>query len=155
MDKKKLILFSSFFVLLITIGSNFVSLPFGLRINQSDSLPHRLFFGLSVGDRQIERGSIISFTHHLCRKNLAKKVTGLPGDRITICADHLYINGKYAGKIQAETSKGIKLFPAKEGLIEPDYFFVMGTHERSFDSRYLEFGLIHRDSIVEILCPLF
>lgn len=55
-----------------------------------------------------------------------------------------------------ETLAGTPLTPLVfKGVIPAGYLFVAGSHERSFDSRYEEVGLIHERHIIGKAIPLF
>ena len=121
----------------------------------SKSLPHKMYLGYS-GDFEIKKGDIILLKHPNIGGYLIKKITGMQGDRIDILDDKICINDKYQGSIlkrKLNTDKMITPIKAKE--IETDYYFVCGTHEESFDSRYEEFGLVKKENIEELLGPIF
>jgi len=97
-----------------------------------------------------------------------KTVAAVPGDRLVRLGRDFYVNGRYVATAQERDSQGrpaslftpplipvsISTGPAWNGLCRetltgrvPDgALFVLGTHERSFDSRY--WGLVSSDEIV-------
>lgn len=82
-----------------------------------------------------------------------KRVIGLPGDRLVMKDDVLYINGKaykepYVKRGNGKTTKDFTLEEIAGKTIIPDgYYFVMGDNRlKSNDSR--RFGLISKDSII-------
>lgn len=153
---KNAIIFSMLIAILF-IAVNFLPIdpPFGFRINQSNSLPYRLFWSAKGKPDHLERGTIVAFTHPLSKAVLAKEIGGLPGDTITISHNQVYINHEVIGEIKLESPSGIKLSPIQEGSIDNQYFFARGRHEHSFDSRYAEFGLVNIENIKETLWPIF
>ena len=79
-------------------------------------------------------------------KSLIKIVAGMEGDVIEI-GDKLVINGEVIKeKLYKKDSLG-KDLPLKEGkyILKENEYFVIGTHERSFDSSYI--GAIKKDQI--------
>lgn len=86
-------------------------------------------------------------------KNLAKRVLGIPGDRIERQTQNLKIipqNQKSLPTILPllnKTQKGEPLTPLFLSSIPEGYVFVSGDHLRSFDSRYEEFGLVPIEKI--------
>ncbi|WP_068470631.1 S26 family signal peptidase [Candidatus Protochlamydia phocaeensis] len=129
----------------------------GLRFNQSDSLPFYFFISAKIKnaeDLKIEKGMYVSFRHSLSIVKVAKQIAGMPGEEITYKDGHIYIGDK-DWSVLDKTRSGIPLSPQTVERIPPDYFFVVATHPKSFDSRYDEFGLIKKDQIIEVLWPLF
>jgi conjugative transfer signal peptidase TraF len=142
-------------IMILIIGLLPIEYPFGVRINSSDSLPYHLFFSRK-GQPKLERGRIIAFINpRLSTDLLAKEIIGLPGDKIFIKEQSVFINDKPIGKVLEKSSSGKKFNPIQEGVIPEGYVFVCGAHEQSFDSRYQEFGLINIENIKESLWPLF
>lgn len=120
---------------------------YGIRYNLSESLPHRVFISLPVGNPQL--GQIVTFNHPASSVNFAKIVTGMPGDRISVKNGAVFVNNIEKGKI-------IENFRSIEDVIIPEeYYFLIGAHPESFDSRYAEFGLVPGHAIKENLCPIF
>jgi conjugal transfer pilin signal peptidase TrbI len=143
-----------FIILIFSLNLFPLNLPYGLRINDSSSLPYYLLWSVNKLPNQIERGMIVAFSHPMSKELFAKEIAGIPGDYIKVENWHVYINGVKKGKILEETSFGDKLTPIKDGIIEEGFYFVQGTHERSFDSRYEDFGLINVSAIRERLWPI-
>ncbi|WP_258570043.1 signal peptidase I [Burkholderia sp. MBR-1] len=78
---------------------------------------------------------------------MAKMAVGLPGDRISVHEDRVYVNGKYWGSLAI----GLRRLQKPPGYWDRDLtvgkgeIFVLGTEPRSFDSRY--WGVIHEDQV--------
>lgn len=154
MYKTKNLLFPSI-VFLAIMAFYFISIPYALRINDSESLPYYFFWSIKEKPLSVERGQIVGFTHPLIKHLVAKEAVGLPGDVIKIMDGHVYVNHIDIGKIQKTSFSGCKLTPIREGVIQPGQIFVRGYHERSFDSRYSEVGLVEIANIKELLWPIF
>jgi conjugal transfer pilin signal peptidase TrbI len=120
---------------------------YGLLINQSESLPYRLFLRVKGKPNSIDRGMIVAFSHSLSKETIAKEIIGLPGDEIKIENDRIFVHDQEIGRLQKATSKGIPLNPITESIVSEGCVFVRGTHEHSFDSRYAEFGLVRIEHI--------
>ena len=103
----------------------------------------------------MERGALIAFLHPLSKEILAKEIVGLPGDEIRIQNDHIFVNKEDIGEIKQTTSKEIPLQPIQDRIVREGYVFVRGIHERSFDSRYAEFGLVPIEKIQDKLRVIF
>lgn len=76
-----------------------------------------------------------------------KKVAGIPGDRLMIKGENVYINGKLiaAGLENAVLYAKMKKDFERDELIPPNSVFVIGTASLSNDSRY--WGYISEESI--------
>ena len=137
------------------IASSAWDLPFGLRINRSNSLPHTLYVSVKATKDSFFRGALISFFHPYVNAKLAKRVCGLPGDAVAVRWHHVYVNETCVGPLFDVTPSGKALHPIDISIVPEGYLFVRGDHPESFDSRYAECGLIPIDSVQERLCPLF
>jgi conjugal transfer pilin signal peptidase TrbI len=80
---------------------------------------------------------------------MIKKVAGMAGDRLVYDKEgNLWVNALWIGralkigKHKKSAKDGRQLNPIKPGVIPAGKVFVVGNHERSFDSRYAELGLI-------------
>ena len=70
-------------------------------------------------------------------------IAGWEGDRLSYDAQgNLWVGTQKIGKAKTQSKEGRQLTPIKAGIIPPGMVFVKGEHERSFDSRYEELGLI-------------
>lgn len=128
-------------------------LSFGIRINHTASLPYKVF--LSAPFNTVKRYAHVSFYHPHTSKSLAKRIIGLPGDQISCCENHVYVNDYDCGHAFNMTSSGSPLIPIETGIIPEGYVFVHAPHPDSFDSRYLQFGLIPISLLEETLWPIF
>lgn len=98
----------------------------------------------------VKRGDLAYIRGHknlLFKKDFVKRVVGLPGDRISLKEDSLWVANRYIGKLLSRTQYNFPLTPLAERVVPPGYIFVAGDHERSFDSRYKEFGLVRQSEV--------
>ena len=102
----------------------------------------------------IIRGDIVSIIGHTPQyvglvpgKHIfAKRVLGLPGDSIVRGRNSIRV-GALSLPLLTETKEGQPLTPLTLNVVPEGYLFVAGSHPRSFDSRYEEFGLVSLDHI--------
>jgi hypothetical protein len=116
-----------------------------LWITNSESLEGRAFLvlkGASYGRGDIIGIQDFELPNHSRMPHLLKKVMGLPGDKVSVRDNKVFINDLLIGPLFKETSTGNPLIPIQHQIIPDHCLFLSGTHPRSFDSRYLEFGLL-------------
>lgn len=118
----------------------------------SDSL-QGINYILAHKSSSIQRGDIVAIRGHTIKyigeKRLAKRVLGLPGDRIVHNTEGIIIIPHPSNTLPllTQTSNGNPLTPLVPTIIPEDYLFVAGDNPQSFDSRYEEFGLVHKEKI--------
>lgn len=125
---------------------------YGFYFNVSESLPHKLY--ISKKSKDFKRGDYVVFKTAFKADPVTKKVTGIPGDRITSKNREVIVYDISVGTAQNKRSNGDRLQVIKDQIIPEGYYFVSGTHEKSFDSRYQEFGLVSKDMILGKAIPL-
>ena len=80
---------------------------------------------------------------------ILKKIAGIPGDKIEINPDGVFINGILQPTSRAIIKfRGIALNPLPVGYthrLQTDEYWVMGSGAHSFDSRY--FGVINKNAM--------
>jgi len=107
----------------------------------SDSLPYRTFLELKGIKPQV--GQYAYFKSPWYGGRVIKKIVGRGGDKMTYDAQgNLWVGNQKVGKSRTQARDGRQLTPIKGGIIPQGMVFVKGEHERSFDSRYEELGLI-------------
>lgn len=77
-----------------------------------------------------------------------KRMTGFPGDSVTVVGRTVYVNGESVGSAIERTPRGSVLHPITAGTIPPGHYYVKGNSFDSLDSRYDEIGLIKAEQIV-------
>lgn len=100
----------------------------------SESIPYRLC--LQVYNIPPKVGDICVFDYK--GKKFLKYLVGTAGDKVRNINDNIYVGDFMVGKAE----KNEILTPVSSGVIPEGYVFVAGTHPKSFDSRYKEFGFI-------------
>lgn len=105
----------------------------------SESIPYRLC--LQVYNIKPEVGDICVFNYK--GKKFLKYLVGTAGDEIRNINNNIYVGDFVIGKAE----KNAILTPINNGKIPKGYVFVAGTHKKSFDSRYKEFGLIKESDL--------
>lgn len=119
-----------------------------LYVNVTHSMPYSFFIGLRHTNFSLKRGDYVAFVHPLYpNRNLIKRIEGIPGDSIQRQNQIVIIHGT-PFPTRSKT-------PQQESVIPKGQYFVSGTHERSYDSRYDSFGLLHRSQIQGVVWPLF
>jgi conjugal transfer pilin signal peptidase TrbI len=143
-------------------------------MNMSESLPHKAFLVLK-GIKPM-RGDCLTFTLSALQQEvlptdpsrasqtqvfktpvyLTKRVVGVAGDYVRREGDQMWVGDMAVGPLLKETIDGFPLTPlAFEGEIPEGHVFVAGEHERSFDSRYEEMGLVSENCFLGKAVPLF
>lgn len=87
-------------------------------------------------------------------QTLGKQITGLPGDRIVVKGDYLWINDKPIGALILHKELGRK--PGdfdREEVVPPGKLFLTGLEPRSHDSRYG--GFFDPKYLVGSVSPIF
>ena len=124
--------------------------------NASESVPYRLFY--LTGSKNIKKGDYVVFSHAFHPK-VVKQVVGVGGDSIDFKDKRLKVtsNGGLAweGVVRRIDSKGHLVSPIRSQVIPHDTFFVAGSHEDSYDSRYQSFGLVESQAVISRALPLF
>ena len=133
------------------LALSFVAIEIGLaghrpEINLSDSLPDLIYL-LDVGT-PFEKGDLVQFPvppgvpDPAFNKDFVKKIVGVAGDEVERRDGVVFVGGAEVGRLQETTKQGRPLTPGPIGLIPPGFVFVQGLSERSYDSRYMDVGLI-------------
>ena len=156
--------------LAIASSSMFPGLPVGAKI-----------FAKQIDGRQLAAGDVVAFCSHEDDPTLyVKRVIGLPGDRVQMMGDVLYVNRKAVDRVADGTAKsdlGDALTCYKEALatrtyriclaaepniyadtpeslVPPGQVFVLGDNrDNSMDSRDPDLGLVKIEDVVGISVP--
>jgi type IV secretory pathway protease TraF len=140
-------------------------LPTRIIVSTSDSLDHRIFFMVGHDREQIKDGDYLVFRQDgspFIRQDLGnnehlftKQVGCSPGERLRRDVySRFFCERTPLGKALTQDSKGRDLPQFSfNGPVPENHFFMVGTHPRSFDSKY--FGFIHADEITYKALPLW
>lgn len=81
-------------------------------------------------------------------KLLGKRVAGVPGDRIDVSPEGVMVN-----RILLSKDFSVKYPPKYQSIIiPPNHYFVVGTAQGSFDSRY--YGLVPQSAVYGVVTPI-
>ncbi len=153
-------------VALVVLASFLVGawLPGQITVATSASLDHRVFLLRPVPAR-IETGDYLVFRHRdlaqlrqglgASRERMIKRVGCRPGEWLHVDAEHRFTcNGRPLGQALATDSQGQSL-PRfiHNGPVPTGQLFLVGTHHRSYDSRY--FGFVDAHEILHQALPLW
>ena len=139
-------------------------LPGQITVATSASLDHRVFL-LRPVPAQIETGDYLVFRHRdlaqvrqglgANREWMIKRVGCRPGERLQVDAQHRFsCDGRPLGSALATDSQGRPLPRfTHNGPVPAGQLFLVGTHPRSYDSRY--FGFVHAHEILHQALPLW
>ena len=139
-------------------------LPGQITVATSASLDHRVFLLRPVPAR-IETNDYLVFRHRdlaqvhqglgANRERMIKRVGCRPGEWLQVDADHRFTcDGRPLGQALSTDSQGRPLPRfTHNGLVPAGQLFLVGTHPRSYDSRY--FGFVHADDLLHQALPLW
>jgi len=112
----------------------------------SDSLPYRVFLEFRGLKPQV--GHYAYFTSPWYGGRVIKKIAGKEGDAMAYDDQgNLWVGNQKIGKSQPVAKDGRGITPIQAGTIHKGRVFMKGEHERSFDSRYEELGLVPEASL--------
>lgn len=136
------------FILVLGLG-NCIHERTTLAINGSKSLEGKYFFIIkSYGaPLHLKEDDYVAFTHPWVPSLIIKQVKGLPGDVVLHVSNKAFVNEQLIGPIFNLSRDQRTLTPGFQGIIPEGSYFVAGQHERSFDSRYAEVGLLTSENI--------
>ena len=130
-----------------------VSGRYQIAFNASSSVAGEVLL-LRLGDRQqYDLGITVAFAFDGSRWGFpadtpwAKRVAGLPGETVSVSGDAVLVGGRRVATLNRAMMESRRLGAAAAGVIPAGHIFVTGEHERSFDSRYREFGLIPIEAV--------
>ncbi len=131
----------------------FLTIPFHHELQKED------YVAVDIYDPQVKEYTLVKTSFIAIVTNakgypLVKKIGGMPGERIQIIDDSIYIEGRLLGKRHKKTSNNVQLpEPKFPPVIPENKYYIYLPHERSFDSRYL--GLVDKKDIKGVLVPVF
>lgn len=125
----------------------------GVLYSQTRSLPEWYFLHLKQGSPRKGEYTLLNSSWYEGR--LIKQIVGIPGDTISYDEQgNLLINDRCLGKPLSQSQEGEPLTPIQAQTIPEGYVFVYAPHERSFDSRYQELGLVPQAALYGKVIPL-
>ena len=139
-------------------------LPGEITVATSASLDHRVFL-LRPVPAQIETNDYLVFRHRdldqvrqglgANRERMIKRVGCRPGEWLHVDAEHRFTcDGRPLGQALATDSQGQSLPRfTHNGPVPTGQLFLVGTHHRSYDSRY--FGFVDAREILHQALPLW
>ena len=153
-------------VALVVLASFLVGawLPGQITVATSASLDHRVFL-LRPVPAQIETNDYLVFRHRdlnqvrpglgANRERMIKRVGCRPGEWLQVDAEYRFsCNGRPLGQALATDSQGRPLPRfTYNGPVPAGQLFLVGTHPRSYDSRY--FGFVDAREILHQALPLW
>ncbi len=117
-------------------------------------------FALRVGQpTDIQRGDLLQFKPRQVGYGFdgllwVKMVGAIPGDRIDVKYDELWINGKFHDRLWLVKTLGkAPGFFNRSFILGVDEYLMLGTTKNSYDSRY--WGPIKKEAILAAATPLF
>lgn len=134
-------------------------------IKGANCLPYSVFV-VDLKNRSIRRGDYLAFVSRQMEPFYAdgtpvvKLVAGVPGDHVQVNAAGVSVNGQQRGTL-LHLQDGEKLWRmgrrltdvARDEVIPPGRVWMMGTHPRSYDSRY--WGYISDEQVIGRAIPLW
>ena len=120
-------------------------------ITATPSLPYRFFIFHKKQEPSLNVPGLnryVLFYHAAVNTHVIKHVKGLPGAQLRYDKEgQLWVDDFCVGKPHTTSRTGKKVNRIRPGIIPDGYIFGHAPHDRSFDSRYEDFGLIPIQSI--------
>lgn len=120
--------------------------------NTSESMPYKIF--LYFPKITPKKGDItVTFFDG---KYLIKQIIGEQDDDVYYdFLENIHVGHFNVGPLQKEDSHKKKIEGIDEQTIKENFVFLYAPHVRSFDSRYKNFGLVHKNKLQGKAIPLF
>jgi len=135
-----------------TLTLKSIGTKYGLGIVVSKSINKDFFIYTKDWHNKIAKGEIVYFNlpvktpYYKKNSKFGKFVMCEGGDKLSTQGLNYYCNGEYIGTAKTTDSNGNSVSRFKyNGKIPKGDFFVMGTHPRSYDSRY--WGFVNENQI--------
>lgn len=138
-----------------------------LLFNVTPSLPYTLAvvdYTQPSSTHDLKRGAFVLFAFSgkaqeafpgLKGQPFFKIVRGVAGDTITVRSRRVFINGQEVGIAKSHGPRNVPLAPIEPVVIPEGYYYMQGTSDVSFDSRYAESGLVAAHQVIAIVVPIF
>lgn len=146
-----------YFLVLITFSLPLVyeSLPVRIDITQQDSLANKIW--ITYKDISLDTKYVLfipPFTKYTKNSDIKylKKIGCREGQNLSIKENKYFCDNELIGIAKEKDMNGVKLEKFEfNGIVPKDKYFVIGTHEYSFDSKY--FGFIDKSQILRKAKP--
>lgn len=131
-----------------------------LDVQEASCIPWMAFLVKKGDVANLRRGELVQFTapEDIGRKKGGKQfikfVAGMPGDRLEVKNDTVYVNGQYWGGVWglAELVKPERYFD-RNVVVPPGKVLMLSVARKSFDGRY--WGFVDQERLVGRATPLF
>lgn len=87
---------------------------------------------------------------------LLKRVIGIPGDKVRITQEGIYVNDDLIANTRifvVDTNKRPLIYKTLDKTLMNNEYIIVGDSEKSFDSRY--FGIVTSDEVISTVVPLY
>jgi len=153
----------------LIVGVGLIAPWYEVAARMSGSWPDHSFFLVHKG-QPVDRGDLVAFImqedyvervrpaqvhrdYADVGKRWMKRIVGVPGDRILVKDNEVYINGQSVGRGFDVDRYGQRIeLAGLPDIIPHGEYYVALPHPRSFDSRY--YGLIRQADILGTVTPL-
>lgn len=151
---KKLILSLLIFVLLIYLCSKYIV---QVILIQGDSMsPYYHDKSFAIINRTVQDykyGDVVAFEVENISGVVVKRIAALPGDRVVIKENNMYVNGILSEVYKHTFFKNPGCL-ADEVLLQENEFFVIGDNiDKSRDSRFEEIGVVNYSQLIGRIIP--
>ena len=141
------IIVSLYFILIITLQNHVVGL---FRVQGSSMLPNVHEGNIKIINhlpKSFNRGDIVVAKDYKNKILIIKRVVGLPGEKVDVIKDKVYINGRELEEPYLENKYKKEDDCIGNIILKNDEYFLMGDNRAgSVDSR--DFGPFKRDDII-------
>lgn len=156
-NKMKSYLYKSENFIIIGLILGIVFGIFFIHLSRDTSLDYNVWLSAGKQDNYTLNSYVrFKYTHpdrYIEGRWLIKQVACREGDLLERYGDYFTCNGKNIVKaLHIDKNDNPLIQFEYNGIIPKGYYFLTGTHERSYDSRY--FGLIYHSEIDERVFPL-
>ena len=144
--------------LVVVLAAIFFKMHFALGLNNSESLPHRVFL-IHKGELPA-RGQYVAFRWsgggpYPAGVTFVKILAGVPGDTVTRVKRDFFVNGDFVGAAKTHSRTGVPLDLGPTGELPPERYYVRAPHPDSLDSRYRLTGWVADSQIIGRAYALF
>ncbi len=142
----------------VVLAAIFFKMHFALGLNNSESLPHRVFL-IHKGELPA-RGQYVAFRWsggdpYPAGVTFVKILAGVPGDTVTRVKRDFFLNGNFVGTAKTQSRSGVFLDLGPTGELSPGHYYVRAPHPDSLDSRYRLTGWVADSQIIGRAYALF